>query len=242
MNNTPCTREELIISNLEKLKHISVLNYNDNYVCVNVAPGRSMRLEPSSNGEPSMTPLTLDEIKYINNSSAFKTGILEFQEDIEDEIYDELRINKSTILKLSEIRDILLNPTKDGLIKIVSITSLSNFDRVRGQFQKLKFDGYKLTLDIADIIDKRTKELFNNQIKSDIKIEDADIQIKSDKRVDELEKQLAEMKALVESLTSAKVNNEMSENEQDESTNDSANEKNTEEKKKPGRKPKNTTS
>lgn len=242
MNNTPCTREELIISNLEKLKHISVLNYNDNYVCVNVAPGRSMRLEPASNGEPSMTPLTLDEIKYINNSSAFKTGVLEFQEDIEDEIYDELRINKSIILKLSEIRDILLNPTKDGLIKIVSITSLSNFDRVRGQFQKLKFDGYKLTLDIADIIDKRTKELFNNQIKSDIKIEDTDIQIKSDKRVDELEKQLAEMKALVETLTSAKVNNEMSENEQDESTNASANEKNTEEKKKPGRKPKNTTS
>lgn len=242
MHNTPRTREELIISNLEKLKHISVLNYNDNYVCVNAAPGRSMRLEPASNGEPSMTPLTLDEIKYINNTPMFKTGVLEFQSEIEDEIYDELRIDKSKVLKLSEIRDILLNPTKDGLVKIVSITSLSNFDRVRGQFQKLKYEGYKLTLDVADIVEKRTKELFNNQSKSDIKIEDADIQIKSDKRVDELEKQLAEMKALIDSLTSSKVNNEMPENEQDKSTNDSVNEKNTEEKKKPGRKPKNTTS
>lgn len=191
----------IIIINLEKLKHISVLNYNDNYVCVNVAPGRSMRLEPAFDGSPSMTPLTLDEIKYINNTPAFKTGVLEFQKDIEDELYNELRIDKSKVLKLNEIRDILLNPTKDGLIKIVSITSLSNFDRVRGQFQKLKYDGYKLTLDIADIIDKRTKELFNNQIKSDIQIGDAEIPVKSDKRVDELEKQLAEMRALVEAMT-----------------------------------------
>ena len=63
------------------------------------------------------------------------------------------------MLKFNEIRDILLNPTKDGLTKILSITSLSDFDRVRGQFQKLNYDGYKLTLDVADLIDKRTKEL-----------------------------------------------------------------------------------
>ena len=216
-----------IIINLEKLKHISVLNYNDNYVCVGVAPGRSMRLEPAFNGEPSMTPLTLDEIKYINNSPVFKTGVLEFEEDIENEIYDELRINKSTVLKLNEIRNILINPTKDGLTKIVSITSLSNFDRVRGQFQKLKYDGYKLTLDVADIIEKRTKELFNNQIKSDIQIGDAELPHQSDSRVDELEKQLAEMNALVESLTSSKT--------KEATHHDSTDEKIITEKRKPGR-------
>lgn len=232
----------LIISNLEKLKHVSVLNYNDNYVCVNVAPGRSMRLEPAYNGQPTMTPLTFDEIRYANNGMVFRTGLLEFPEDIEDEVYEELRIDKSKVLKLNEIRNILKNPTKNGLIKIISIVSMSDFDRVRGQFQKLKYDGYKLTLDVADIIDKRTKELFNNQIKSDIQIGDAESIIKSDKRVDELEKQLVEMKALIESLSSAKVNNEVHENNQDKSTNDSTNEENIEEKKKPGRKPKNTIS
>ena len=58
-----------------------------------------------------------------------------------------------------------MNPTKEGLIKIISISTLSDFDRVRGQFQKLKSEGYRLTLDMANVIDTRTRELFNNQIK-----------------------------------------------------------------------------
>lgn len=110
-----------------------------------------------------------------------------------------MRIDTSKLLKLSEIRSILLEPTKDGLIKIISITSLSDFDRVRGQFQKLKSEGYKLTLDIADIIERRTKELFNNQIKTSIQIGDADTTNSADNaRVAELERQLAEMKSLIE--------------------------------------------
>lgn len=68
---------------------------------------------------------------------------------------------------------------------------------MRGQFQKLKYDGYKLTLDIADLIEKRTKELFNNKIKSDVLIEEVDIENKNKKRVDELERQLEEMKAML---------------------------------------------
>lgn len=147
----------------------------------------------------------MDEIKYVNNSKVFKSGILEFPSDLEDEIYEVLRIDKDKVLKFNEIRDILLNPTKDGLTKILSITSLSNFDRVRGQFQKLKYDGYKLTLDVADLIDKRTKELFNNKIKSDVMIEKIDMEGKNQKRVDELERQLEEMKAMLAQALSTKT-------------------------------------
>ena len=88
-----------------------------------------------------------------------------------------------------------MNPTKEGLIKIISISTLSDFDRVRGQFQKLKSEGYRLTLDMANVIDTRTRELFNNQIKSNISVDDADV-VPSNKKVEELEQQLAEMKAL----------------------------------------------
>ena len=98
-----------------------------------------------------------------------------------------------------------MNPTKDGLTKILSITSLSDFDRVRGQFQKLKYDGYRLTLDVADLIDKRTKELFNNKIKSDVMIEKIDMESKNQKRVDELERQLEEMKAMLAQALSTKT-------------------------------------
>lgn len=183
------------------MKHISVLNYNDNCVCINIAPGKTIKIDAATYGEPTMVPLTLDEIKFANNGRAFKTGLLEFSSDIEDELYEELRINKDKVLKLSEVRDILIHPSKDGLIKILSISSLSDFDRIRGQFQKLKYEGYKLTLDIADIIDRRTKELFNNQVKSDIKIGDADVVYNADSRkILELEKQIEEMKAMVESI------------------------------------------
>ena len=107
---------------------------------------------------------------------------MEFPEDIEDEVYETLRINKGDVLKLNEIRDILISPTKEGLKRIISIKSSSDFERVRGQFFKLKHEGYKLTLDIADLIARRYKELVNN-----------------DKtRVAELEKEIAEMKKLLE--------------------------------------------
>lgn len=181
---------------LNEVKHISVLNYNENCVCINIAPGKSLLFEESSHGYPTTIPLSLDEIKYANNSNVFKTGTLEFQSDLEDELYEVLRINKDKVLKLSEIRDILINPTKVGLQKIVSIQSLSDFDRVRGQFQKLKNDGYKLTLDIANIIEKRNEELFKNQIKTDIIIDDSDV-VKEHSKVHELEEKLAQMEELL---------------------------------------------
>lgn len=96
-----------------------------------------------------------------------------------------------------------MNPTKEGLIKIVSISTISDFDRVRGQFQKLKSEGYRLTLDMANVIDTRTRELFNNQIKSNISVDDADV-VPSNKKVEELEQQLAEMKALLLQMNTSK--------------------------------------
>lgn len=221
--------EGFILNRLDTVKHISVLNYNENCVSINVAPNKSMILEAASGEIPTLTPLTLDEIRYANNSNAFKTGVLEFPEELEDEIYNELRIDKDKVLKLKNIREILCHPTKEGLIKILSLNSLSDFDRVRGQFYKLKADGYKLTLDIADIIQRRTKELFNNQVKTNIIIDDADVVDPSNKRVSELEKELADMKALMASFMSQQQNTEKV-NKTDEKES---------EKKKPGR-PKST--
>ncbi len=183
-----------------------MLNYNDNCVCINIAPGKSLKFDGATYGSPITIPLTLDEIKYANNSSVFKTGMLEFQEDIEDELYKELRIDKNNVLKLKDIKDILLNPTKEGLQRIVSIASLTDFDRVRGQFQKLRYEGYRLTLDIANIIETRTRELFNNQIKTSIIIDDAEVSSNENARVKSLESQLAEMKKILEETLLAQSN------------------------------------
>lgn len=221
-----------------------MLNYNDSCICVNIAPGKSLKFDEGLYGEPTTTPLTLDEIRYINNGIAFKAGWLEFPEELEDEIYKELRIDKTKVLKLNDIKDILLHPTKDGLIKILSIQSLADFDRVRGQFQKLKYNGYKLTLDIANIIERRTKELFNNQLKSNIVIEDADVISNDNGKVAELEKQLEEMKALLEATLLKNAKNDDDKIEKDSGNNESKNndkQSSNTVKKKVGR-PKSTTS
>lgn len=192
-----------------------MLNYNENCVYITVAPKRSIKVEPAHEGEPSTLPLTLDEIRYVNNTSAFKSGTLEFPSDLEDELYEELRIDKSKVLKLRDIKDILLNPSKDGLVKILSITSLADFDRVRGQFQKLKHDGYKLTLDVADLVDKRTKELFSGKTKSNFLIEEVNLENQNQKRVDELERQLAEMKEMLAQALQMKPNVSNEENKRE---------------------------
>lgn len=131
-----------------------------------------------------------------------------------------------------------MNPTKEGLIKIISISTLSDFDRVRGQFQKLKSEGYRLTLDMANVIDTRTRELFNNQIKSNISVDDADVVAPSNKKVEELEQQLAEMKALLLQMNASNQNTKVDESK---STTKTAEEKPTVKpvKKSPGRPRKN---
>lgn len=218
------------------MRHISVLNYNDNCVSIFIAPGKSILFEGANYGVPTTIPLTFDEIKYANNSSVFKSGLLEFSEEIEDEIYEELRIDKEKVLKLGEIRDILLHPTKNGLIKILNITSLADFDRVRGQFHKMKNEGYKLTLDLADIIERRTNELFENKFRTSIIIDDNDIDVSSNEKVHELEEKLAAMEELLKQTLALQNKNavkEIKEEKVEKTTSTPA-------KRKPGR-PANTT-
>lgn len=124
------------------------------------------------------------------------------------------------------------------MIRIISIPTLSDFDRVRSQFQKLKTEGYKLTLDMANVIETRTIELFNNHIKSNISVDDADVVAPSNKKVEELEQQLAEMKALLLQMNASKQNTKVDESK---STTKTAEEKQTVKpvKKSPGRPRKN---
>lgn len=223
------------------MKHISVLNYNENCVCVNIAPGKSIVFENASHGIPTTIPLSFDEIKYANNSFVFKSGTLEFPEEIEEEMYKELRIDREKVLKLDEIKDILLHPTKKGLRKILSIQLLSDFDRVRGQFYKMKNEGYKLTLDLADIIERRTRELFDNKIKTSIIIDDNDIAIPSDEKIHELEEKLAAMEALLkQTLTLSNENvseKEVKVEKEETTTTISSTTATTDVKKRPGRPP-----
>jgi len=176
-------------------------------VCLTIAPGKTCVVEAAIDGNPTTLPLTWDEIVYANNSNVFKSGSLEFQSNIENDIYNELGIVKENVLKYKEIKEILLHPDKNGLQKILKIKTLSDFDRVREIFQKLKFEGYSITLDVNNLVKKRTEELFLGKSTSSILVDDTKNESSDSKKVQELEKQLEGMKAMMETLL--KSNNEI---------------------------------
>ena len=77
--------------------------------------------------------------KYINsNTNGIKTGLIRFEKDKEEEIYKELGINPDTIIKNEDIENILLNPTEDGLDKLISIKDDSIIKRIKCIFVRLK--------------------------------------------------------------------------------------------------------
>nr|DAW84221.1 MAG TPA: hypothetical protein [Bacteriophage sp.] len=176
-------------------------------MCLTIAPGKTCVVEAAIDGNPTTLPLTWDEIVYANNSNVFKSGSLEFQSNIENDIYNELGIVKENVLKYKEIKEILLHPDKNGLQKILKIKTLSDFDRVREIFQKLKFEGYSITLDVNNLVKKRTEELFLGKSTSSILVDDTKNESSDSKKVQELEKQLEGMKAMMETLL--KSNNEI---------------------------------
>lgn len=176
-------------------------------MCLTIAPGKTCVVEAAIDGNPTTLPLTWDEIVYANNSNVFKSGSLEFQSNIENDIYNELGIVKENVLKYKEIKEILLHPDKNGLQKILKIKTLSDFDRVREIFQKLKFEGYSITLDVNNLVKKRTEELFLGKSTSSILVDDTKNESSDSKKVQELEKQLEGMKAMMETIL--KSNNEI---------------------------------
>lgn len=235
---------------IKDMKTISVLNPNQNIVVVSTKHD-SYTIEPASDSNnPTTLPLTLDEILYVNgNSAAFKTGILRFEKEIEQEMYEEyLKIpNWKNLLNISDIENIILHPTVDGLTQLVAIKDTGIFDRVRGVFVRLKNStDDDISLRVENIINARSEELRrgirNSQII--IKTKDAISTIPSEE-VDalkeqnkSLQEQMLNMQKMMEHMmamqNASKETTKAEAKDPSESTDEV-------QKKKPGRRPKATT-
>lgn len=189
---------------IRETEKISVLNYNENRVSVPVAPNKSYSFEPSVDGiNPTVIPMTMDEIKYANSSAAFRNGTLFFEKAYEEEIYEELNItNWRDILSNSDIHEIILRPTYDGLSKIIGIKDCSTFERVRAVYHKLKQEGsYDFSVRVAQIIDTRYKELQNRQINTSIVLTKKDlVDVKSTNEISSIMEQNASMQDQIKQM------------------------------------------
>ena len=196
---------------IKETEKISVLNYNANRVSVEVAPNKSYSFEPSNDGvTPTVIPMSIDEIRYANNSTAFKNGTLFFDKSREEEIYKDLNITDwQNILSNDAIREIILHPTYDGLNRIIAIKDSAEFERVRAVFHKLKQDEtHDVSVRVSQIINTRYKELLNRQINTSIVLTKKDIpETVNSAEVDELkaqnaamQEQMAQMQKLIEQM------------------------------------------
>lgn len=216
---------------IKEMKTINVLNYNENIVVVSTKHD-SYAIEPATNSDnPTILPLTLEEILYINgNSGAFKTGILRFPEDIEQEIYEDyLRIpHWKDILTVKQIENIILHPTVEGLTKLVNIKDTGVFDRVRGVFVRLKnTTNDDISMRVEKLINARGDELRRGirNTAITVKAKDAVSNIPNEE-VDALkeqnkalQEQMASMQKMMEQMMAMQSSNAQTSNEEKEDEN-----------------------
>ena len=222
------------------LQNITVLNYNENEVFVDSSK-EHYKFNASRDGvTPTMQNIPISELQYIcSNTDVIVTGWLTFDEDDKDEIYTALRLpNWREILTNEDISNILTNPTMEGLQRIIDISNLTYFDRVRIVMFRLLNDGVDISSKVKNVVDRRYEELQKRQRVSSIilnprigekKASNEQVQELSEQNA-KLQEQLDEMKKMMAQFMSA----------QNISTTEKESEKVTEEvtKKKAGRPPK----
>ena len=222
------------------LQNITVLNYNENEVFVDSSK-EHYKFNASRDGvTPTMQNIPISELQYIcSNTDVIVTGWLTFDEDDKDEIYTALRLpNWREILTNEDISNILTNPTMEGLQRIIDISNLTYFDRVRIVMFRLLNGGVDISSKVKNVVDRRYEELQKRQRVSSIilnprigekKVSNEQVQELSEQNA-KLQEQLDEMKKMMAQFMSA----------QNISTTEKESEKVTEEvtKKKAGRPPK----
>ena len=190
---------------------IAVLNYNESNICIPTNISTHI-LPPAVDGVPSVDYLSFAEINYVNGiSDCFRTGLVQFEDKDKEEIYSALHFSDwKNIITNAEIKDILLNPTIEGLQKIIGVTNKSVFDRIRTIFVGLKENpDNDISNRVIKIIETRENEFKRGIYKSQIilKPKDASEKAISKDEIDAIKEQnamlmnqLAEMQKMLASM------------------------------------------
>lgn len=218
---------------------VKVYNYNPFILSV----GDKM-LEPCYNyDEPTYDSISVDQLQYINsNSNAVRNGLVRFDKNEEDDIYAELGVDKSRIIKNEEIDDIILNPTQEKLQKLLDIIDPSVFDRVVTIHQGLISSGaYDISNRVTMVIEEREKEFRRNILTTQIKLIKVEPK-KVDAEVEEVKKQNEDLQAQLNQMQEMMAQLLAAQNGAATPTAESEKEKDTTTtpKRKPGRQPKTT--
>lgn len=144
-------------------KTYNVLNYTTSPVSIIINRHDSILIEKGSDDAPTIYPLTESEILYANNTTnAFKSGILRFEPEYEEQLYDLCRIrNWKEIMTNKEIEDIFMHFKLDKFKELIKITDASYFNRIYGVFIGLRNAGLSIPKNVEQAMSLRYKELAN---------------------------------------------------------------------------------
>ena len=186
-----------------------VLNYSPSPVCVRL-PNNFERLLPGGSLEMPYTEFfTVRDIEYMNaNSTVFRDGILEFEDVDADELYKHLHIPnwQETVLRETQIDEILLNPTRENMQKIIDVRTPMMIDRFRGHLIKLGRDPqYDVSTRVEELVEARFQEIRNDVYRTKLvvnvptavksKVEQENDALKQ--QLNDLMKQVAAMKDII---------------------------------------------
>jgi len=190
---------------------ITVLNYNE-FTLMIPTPHRTHVLDPSDDGVPTRATLSYSDVEFVNSqSNAFRTGLLFFKPEQQEEIYNALGIFEwKGILSNTDIQDMLLKPSVEKLNKLLGIKDNMTFGRIRGMMIKLKNSGrYDLSYKVINLIESRHKELQRNIYNTEIKLRPMDVAMDSidseevislKEKNEVMENQLKEMQKTIDQL------------------------------------------
>jgi len=140
---------------------IKVLNYSPSAAAVH-GKNREYLINGAVGADPGVEFMDISEIDYINSrTQAFKTGLLEFESDVRDEVYSEIKLHnwKETALFERDIDDMLINPDVEKLQRIIAISDVQTFERVRGHMLGLVNAKEDVSSRVVDIVNARFDEL-----------------------------------------------------------------------------------
>lgn len=187
---------------LDKQKTYLVLNYDTSPVSIKTR--YQNELVPAGNDTtPSTLPLSIDDITYINSTTkVFKIGRLWFEPEFEKDIYAELRIRDwKDIMTNQDIYDAILNPTMEKLERILDIDDQMYFSRIYGAYIGLKNSGVNISTNVESVIKARYAEFLKHKRKTEIQLRPKEVtSAQSNEVVEDLQKQLAETRAMLEKL------------------------------------------
>ena len=203
-----------------------VYKYNNSYVYA-VSNIQTYEFIPAKDEIPTVCYISFPEIVYINSiSDCFRTGLLMFSEEMQEEAYKEIQFaDWKSIITNQQIKDTLLNPTKDGLEKLISITNESIFNRVKSILVELKnSNADDISNRVIKVIDARWNEIRRGIFKSQIHINFKNDNVTNNSDKVELEdvksqnamllKEIADMKKIIEQLSNKQAETTKTTNEE----------------------------